>query len=295
MSSVPSEPVPFQQDVDSNGSVMSEVPSRPRVESANYPPPVDSPMGGTQEAFHHQNNAYHHQLATNVNPFTSYPDPSQLGFDIGFVPRVSYFSQDMDFGLWDVDLNEVEMAYHDFQGQHAQGQQPFMSNISMATQDPAKRTAAFERSPWLWTPTPNDRALNDQHNLNVDEDNIPSILVASSPPVDSSEFTSCVMQQQQRDKMLEMLFSLRQLPPGQPPCLPSLSLLNAISQVFFVQQRMTVDHFIHGATFDPAEALPQLMIAIIAAGATLISTPAIWKMGLVLQELIRHAVAQYVS
>ena len=224
------------------------------------------------------------------------PGDPQYSQGFGLMPRDSYFSQDLDFGMWDIDLDSVELAYQNVDtGQLSQSNTTQQTSAPPATQkDVSKRYAAFERSPWVWNPTQKDQAMNDSSNLNLDEENIPSVLTPASPAAGMEEFASCCISSKMRDQMLGLLFTLRKS-ENQVPSFPSLNLLNNIIQIYFVQASFSVDNFIHTATFNPEKALPQLFLAIISAGSTLISTPAIWKMGLALQEAVRHTVADFVS
>ena len=136
--------------------------------------------------------------------------------------------------------------------------------------------------------------MNDHQDLQLDEENIPSVLTPASASISVDEFASCCIHQKERDKMYSLLFALPKS-TAKSPFLPSLSLLNSIIQVYFVQESFKVDHLIHVGTFKPSKALPQLLTAIVAAGSSLISTAAIWRMGLALQEVVRHSVGNYVS
>ncbi len=231
--------------------------------------------------------------------FLEYSDISCLPVDthfspgLGLVPSDSYFSQDIDFGLWDFDLDSIELGYREKAGSERTDSQPEKNLSHPAHKDASKRYAAFERSPWLWKPTQKDQALNDQHNLNLDEDSIPSVLTPASPATSTDRFASCSIDYKERDQLLSLLFTLRKT-PNKSPSLPSLGLLNSIIQVYFVQESFRVDHLIHAGTFTPSKTLPQLLLSIISAGSTLISTPAIWKMGLALQEVVRHTLGEYV-
>jgi hypothetical protein len=253
----------------------------------------------------HGNSIYdqHPISSTSFPTFLDYQDfsylPTNPHFSTGVhhVPLDSQFSQDLNFGLWDLDLDSVELSYLDFDDVQIEQANPpsSMAAPESGRKEVSKRYAAFERSPWLWTPTEKDQALNDQQNLNVDEDTIPAVLTpASSPPMPrSEEFASCCIGYRQRDQMLSMVLTVHKF-LRQAPRFPSLSLLNSIIQVYFDQERLLMDGLIHTGTFSPSKTLPQLLLAIVSGGATLISTPAIWKMGLALQEVVRHAVADYV-
>lgn len=207
-----------------------------------------------------------------------------------------YFSQDLDFGMWDIDLDSVERAYEIIDPVSSIQETPHLgsTNTSHKSRDAAKRYAAFEKSPWLWTPTPKDQAMNDQHDLNLDEESIPSILSPSSPATSLDDFASCCINSKIRDQMLGLLFSLPK-PTKRVPSFPSLSILNNIVQIYFVQESYRIDSLIHPASIVPSRVLPELYLAIIAQGSTLISTPAIWRMGLALQEVVRNTVVELVS
>ena len=259
-----------------------------------------------QYSSHSSNPAYYNEVHTSSNlngTFPVYEDitsvhaDGQFGQDFGLIPRNSYFSQDLDFGMWDFDLDTIELAGLNDRSTSLSGTDLNQSpKPSMRVQkDASKRYAAFERSPWLWTPTKNDQGAIDQQDLNFDEDNIPAVLTPASPAATMDEFASCRIHHKERDKMLSLLFAIPTAPSSKAPYLPSLNLLNSIIQVYFVQESFKVDQLIHIGTFDPSKSLPHLITALVASGSCLISTPAIFKMGLALHEVIRHSVANYVS
>lgn len=224
--------------------------------------------------------------------FAYLPGDAQFSQGLGFMPRDSYFSQDLDFGMWDIDLDSVELAYQSNITQVGDSSHLQTSSPRDPQKDVSKRFAAFERSPWLWTPTQKDHGLNDQENLNLDEERIPTVLTPASPAATMDNFSSCCISSKIRDQLLGLLFTVRKS-PTQVPSFPSLALLNSIIQVYFVQESFRVDHLIHSATFDSKKALPHLLIAIVAGGSMVISTPAIWKLGLALQEVVRYIVADF--
>jgi hypothetical protein len=226
----------------------------------------------------------------SFHDFTFLPDDSQFGQGVGFMSQDSYYNQDLDFNMWDIDLDSVELAYQSNETQLEDSNHPLPGTPRNPEKDVSKRYAAFERSTWLWTPTQKDQALNDQENLNLDEENIPSVLTPDSPAAKMDDFISCSIDSRARDKMMGLLFTVRKT---QVPSFPSLDLLNSTIQVYFVQESFRVDHLIHSATFDSKKVLPQLLVAIVSAGSTWISTPAIWKLGLALQEVVRHCVADF--
>jgi hypothetical protein len=232
----------------------------------------------------------------SAQDFSFLSTDSCLGNGLGFMAPDPYFSQDLDFGMWDIDLDSVELAYENTDHCLASHSTPRQqkNETSNRPRDVAKRYAAFERSPWLWTPTPKDQSLDDQNDLNLDEESIPSILTPSSPVASLDDFASCCINSKIRDQMLGILFCLPR-PPKKLLSFPSLSLLNTIIQIYFVQESYRVDSLIHPASVVPSRVIPQLYFAIIAQGSTLISTPSIWKMGLAIQEVARNTVVELVS
>ncbi|RDW85611.1 hypothetical protein BP5796_03936 [Coleophoma crateriformis] len=198
------------------------------------------------------------------------------------------FSQDL-FNIWDLDLDSIEMAYQvDISGKQG-GTKPPDSDARSTPREVSKRHAAFERSPWLYKPTSKDHALNDQANLTLDEDSITE-LTPSSPETNIAEFSFCCINSKIRDQMLGVIFSIGKT-VDKVPSFPSLALLNTIIQVFFAQESFKTDNLLHTGSFEPSNMLPQLLVAVVAAGSVQISEPVIWKMGLALQEVVRHAVA----
>lgn len=216
--------------------------------------------------------------------------------NLEFLPWNSYFSQDIDFGIGDIDIESVELVYDNLHNSQANDEilnQRSTNNTLNTNRGVSKRYAAFERSPWLWNPTKNDQTLNDQEHISLDEDNIPAVFTPASPGSSISDFACCSIDVRMRDKMLSLLLSLPMV-DAQKHSFPSLALLNTIIKVYFAQESYQVDQFIHSATFAHPKSLPHLVVAIVSAGSTFISTPAIWKMGLALQEVVRSTVGQFV-
>ncbi|RFU32330.1 hypothetical protein B7463_g4023, partial [Scytalidium lignicola] len=229
----------------------------------------------------------------NISYLSRQPDLNPV---LGFSPRDDYFVQDLDFSFWDLDFDSIELAYQNISNGGSQATENEMrqrsSEPSVSRRKISRRHAAFERSPWLWNPTQKDHYMNDDADLALDEEMIPSILTSDSPSNSVADFSSCYIDSKTRDKLLSLLFTLRKT-PDQFPSFPSLSLLNNLIQVYFTQESFKVDQLIHIGTFNPKTAVPQLLIAIISAGCSFISIPAVWKMGLALQEIVRLATRYY--
>ncbi|TVY84410.1 hypothetical protein LSUE1_G000461 [Lachnellula suecica] len=225
--------------------------------------------------------------------FSFTPADSDITNGLGFLAPDSNFSQDLDFGRWDFDLEDIELAYEDTEKNFAlQGAfQLEGAEVSSTPRGTAKRFAAFERSLWLWRPTSKDQTLNDQdqQDLILDEENIPSVLNPLSPVVGPDEFGSCCITSRIRDQMFGIVLRFSKF-TKRIPSFPSLTLLNDIIRIYFVQESYMIDSLIHPASIVPSRTIPQLYLAIIAQGSTLISTPAIWRMGFALSDVVNKSV-----
>lgn len=234
---------------------------------------------------------------TSVQNFSNPTVGSDLimGDGLDFIVPDTFFSQDLDFEMWDIDLDSIDPSSADTVNDPAPQNflQPQESRHYNKPRDVARRYAAFEKSPWLWTPTSKDQTLSDQSDIQLDEESI-SVLTPSSPATGLDDFASCCMTSKIRDQMLALLFNLPSL-AKKILSFPSLSFLNNIVQIYFVQESYRIDSLIHPASTLPSRTIPQLYLAIVAQGSTLISTPAVWKMGLAIQEVVRHTVVELVS
>lgn len=75
------------------------------------------------------------------------------------------------------------------------------------------------------------------------------------------------------------------------PSFPSLQLLEDLIDVFLLENTYAIESHIHIPSFDPQKIRTELLLAMVARGAAFISFPPIWKMGMVLQDVVRYAVA----
>jgi len=221
--------------------------------------------------------------------------------DMLFLPNVSGFNQDLDFSFWDFNFDGVQLPNTNSPADLMATQHPPPSNSGSAskiTRDVSRGYAAFKRSPWLWTPAQKDHQLSDSENLALDEVSITSGLTPSSTssfPVEKIT-PNPRLDASLRDRMFALVLKMTMKNSAKSvPTFPPLDILNNILHIFFVRQSYQVDHWIHAPTFSPAKACPHLIMALISAGSTFISVPAVWKMGLALQEVARLAVVELVS
>lgn len=252
-----------------------------------HPTFVLPPSNDTMETRHHSIVAFDN--VTNM-PFTEqHFDP--FTDDLSFYPDMSNFNQDVDFGLWDFDINSLALPI---------ATTPVaVSGLDGVAETPKKNSssrnvnrgyAAFKKSPWLWTPTEQNNTGAEHEFPDLDEASIgttpgmtPAMQNGNNIQIDSAL----------RDRMFALVLMIvgktkrghRELPPP----FPSTDILSYLAQVFFVREQYQVDSWIHYSTFDPQKAKPDLLLGIIAAGSTLIAVPSIWKLGLCLQEIVRDS------
>jgi hypothetical protein len=155
--------------------------------------------------------------------------------------------------------------------------------------------AAFTRSPWLWTPAHRDRILRDDENLTLNESSITSALTPRSsglaPNVPSCGFPTITAAM--RDKMYHLVSTMNRY-SSRIPGFPSLDVINHVVEAFFVGQTYQVDNWIHVPSMTSSDFIPELGLALVVAGSTVILLPAIGKMGLVLQDVVRVKLGELV-
>ncbi|KAE9363819.1 hypothetical protein N431DRAFT_489671 [Stipitochalara longipes BDJ] len=148
--------------------------------------------------------------------------------------------------------------------------------------------AAFTRSPWLYTPAQRDCVLRDGGDLTLDEDSITSALTPKStgltPIAPSCGFPTITSAM--RDKMYYLVSTMNRY-TSRIPDFPSLDVINQVVEAFFVRQTYQVDNWIHVPTIGQSDIILELVLALVVAGSTVTSVPAIWRMGLVLQDVVR--------
>ncbi|KFZ04650.1 hypothetical protein V501_09106 [Pseudogymnoascus sp. VKM F-4519 (FW-2642)] len=224
-------------------------------------------------------------------------DENQLVFDnimneVQFMPYIVDFNnQNLDTELFNFTFQETQLGTfpappiiednnNESVDDETSGRSPRL------TRDVRAGYAAFKRSPWLWTPRQLDRALQDGENLTLDEDSMSSALTPNSsglaPNVPSCGFPT--IKSGIRDKMFYLVATMDKY-TNRIPDFPSVDVINHVVEAFFVRQTYQVDNWIHIPSV--LEFIPELGLAMVVAGSAVIAVPAIWKMGLVLQDVIR--------
>lgn len=75
------------------------------------------------------------------------------------------------------------------------------------------------------------------------------------------------------------------------PSFPSLQLLEDLIDVFLLEDTYDIGSYIHIPSFDSQKTRTELLMAMVARGAAFVSFGPIWKMGMVLQDVVRYAIA----
>lgn len=218
-------------------------------------------------------------------------------------PDVSNFLQDLDFQFSDLDYPAIDLAMfgdliptNGFQPhRHAtaltESRTRVRPQVRPGLPEVSSRSDAFKRSPWIhWNPNKHHHSFTGQDELNVDNGSLSVVEppYASSPgnPVDGHNLDADA-----RDGMLAIVIQAS-ISKFSVPSFPSLDLLKSLIRAYFVQEGEAITNHIHSPTFGCGKARPELNLAIVAAGASAIPVRDIQKMGLVLHEVIRLAVAE---
>lgn len=70
-----------------------------------------------------------------------------------------------------------------------------------------------------------------------------------------------------------------------------MQLLEDLIDVFLLEDTYAIGSHVHIPTFDSKKTRTELLLAMVARGAAFVSFPPIWKMGMVLQDVVRYAIA----
>ncbi|KAK4542360.1 hypothetical protein LTR36_006816 [Oleoguttula mirabilis] len=207
---------------------------------------------------------------------------------------VSNFTQDLTFDSCDFDFSSflasgltrpsTSQGYHDVVEPTLAAETP--------QSDAQLRSEAFERSPWSWNhwiPERNSHAFSSgQDEINVLQDRVTATDQLTSP--ESTHSVHCALDQAARDGMIRTVTQIAHQRLAMPS-FPSLELLEDLIDVFLIQDSNAIDSYVHAATFDCKTMRTELLLAMVAAGARYIALAPVWKMGLVIQEVVRLAVA----
>ncbi|KAI7617631.1 hypothetical protein KC343_g9404 [Hortaea werneckii] len=206
-------------------------------------------------------------------------------FDISnFTQDLPIDSCDFDFSLLSTGLTRPPTANGYRQGHTDEANETPHSDIHL-------RTKAFEESPWSWShwiPERYSHAFSGQDEINVQENRVHSADQLTSPA--SIRIMHFDIEQPARDRMIRVVTKVAHRHLSMPS-FPSLELLEDLIDVFISQDSNEITSFIHTGTFNSQTARTELLLASVAAGARFVALPQVWKMGLVIQEVVRLAIA----
>ncbi|TKA24654.1 hypothetical protein B0A50_06414 [Salinomyces thailandicus] len=158
-----------------------------------------------------------------------------------------------------------------------------MPSFTSAPVPPLDTTALPKASVWRFRPLSKDSGSAEQANL--------SLPTPTSLDIDR-RVTCEPLSQTSRDKILAMILSTCK--PNSIPravaCFPSISLLDSLFQFSLTSPGSHAKHWIHAPTLRAGQTRPEVLSAIIAAGAVLTPDASIRKVGYAIQEAIRTAV-----
>ena len=209
-------------------------------------------------------------------------------------PRdVSNFTQDVDLGPLDFDfsfladgLTRPPTAQGVRSGESVSGH-----SSSTTRSDIQLRSETFQRSPWSWghwTPEHTHSTFSEQTEINIQQQRVHE--GDQLTPHDERRLHYSI-ENEARDRMIRIVTQTADTRLA-IPSFPSLELLGDLIEVALMEERAAIDSFIHTSSFNPFATRTELLLAMVAAGATYIALAPVWKMGLVIQEVVRVAIAQ---
>lgn len=207
-------------------------------------------------------------------------------------PDVSNFTQDVDLGPLDFDFSFLAGGLtrpSSRQGTH---------DVDSSTQgfdstpqsDVQLRSEAFKKSPWSWNhwiPTRTHNTFSDLTEINIEQQRVNE---DDQLTPGTERRLHCNIENEARDRMIRVITQVADTKLA-IPSFPSLELLEDLIDVFLMEMTSSIDSFIHTSSFYPTKCRTELLLAMVAAGATYIALEPVWKMGLVIQEVVRMAVA----
>lgn len=246
------------------------------------PPPTapqSHPQMPTEQMNNEQVNPYIHGiLAQTTSVFGGMPE------DLSYFNPLHNFLQDMEFSSWDMNFDNFTIPQIKSNELSPGSSGTNTSKPGCRLRDPSRGHAAFERSPWLWDPKPDD-AHREKSIAGVNENGIANSSAFGTQRV-SNPLGKLKMSQESRDRIFALVIT-QQKDAKKVKSFPSLDLLNYLMQAHFIQEDQLPDSWIHAGSFDPSKVIPELLAAIISSGATFISMKSIWQFGLTLQEVVR--------
>lgn len=237
-------------------------------------------------------------LRDKMYPPNHQPQPNGNGMQVldyqggPWTPRELF-----DFGVdANMELNDLDLSFLDTYnnanpfdlrtpsiGFTTSGSDIVPSFTSAPNIPPLDTNALPKASVWRFRPLSKDSGSAEQANLSL----------PTPQSLDIDRRVTCEpLSQTSRDKILAMILSTCK--PNSIPkavsCFPSISLLDSLFQFSLTSPGSHAKHWIHASTLLAGQTRPEVLAAIIAAGAVLTPDQSIRKVGYAVQEAIRTAV-----
>ncbi|KAK5113557.1 hypothetical protein LTR62_003426 [Meristemomyces frigidus] len=153
------------------------------------------------------------------------------------------------------------------------------------------RSEAFKRNPWSWNhwiPERNSHTFSGQETIDVGDAHVNTRDQLTSP--DSIRPVNCDLGSPERDRMIRVVTKVAHTRLS-IPSFPSLELLEDLIEIYLLQDSSAIDSFYHSASFASDNIRTEMLLSMVAAGARYIALAPVWKMGLIVQEVVRLAIA----
>ncbi|ETN42943.1 uncharacterized protein HMPREF1541_02101 [Cyphellophora europaea CBS 101466] len=210
------------------------------------------------------------------------------------------FDANFGFELNDIDLRFLE-AYNTnlpFEFDRRLQNTQSTKEPPYASSDPCRPailgTEAYRNYYWKFRPNVQDHGAAEEHNLSL-----PATAHDHGSPESrislERRITCAVLSLSSRDKILTSIMQTCRTEDLSRvvQAFPGAELLDTLLQYYLTSPVARSDNFLHGATFDPNKKRPDLLAAMVAAGAVLTSDPTLSKHGLAIQECLRVAIPRH--
>ncbi|KAM3071816.1 hypothetical protein ACMFMG_009673 [Clarireedia jacksonii] len=273
-----------QQDIGFQSSASNQIGSNNGLaeHATTFPPMLTEPMTSQLESYEIHfvpNDGVHLEFNNIMN-------------EIMFIPQAHFNNQDLNIDFNDLAFQDEQLSAFVGDNMNELIMTEADTQVSLPNRDVRAGYAAFKRSPWLWTPVQRDTVFRDGENLGLDDSSISALTPRS--PASNHNIPSCgfpTINFSMRDKMYYVVSTMDRY-TGRIPPFPSLTVINHVIEAFFMRQTYQIDNWIHVPSMMSQDIIPELLISLVLAGSTVISVPAIWKMGLVLQDVVRVKIGE---
>lgn len=237
-------------------------------------------------------------LREKMMPTTSQPNGGVQVIDYQTAQAGPWTPRELfDFGVdTNMELNDLDLSFLDTYnnanpfdlrtpsiGFPTSSGSDIMPSFTSAPAPPLDTTALPKASVWRFRPLSKDSGSAEQANL--------SLPTPTSLDIDR-RVTCEPLSQTSRDKILAMILSTCK--PNSIPravaCFPSIGLLDSLFQFSLTSPGSHAKHWLHAPTLMAGQTRPEVLAAIVAAGAVLTPDASIRKVGYAIQEAIRTAI-----